>query len=210
MTGPGSSGRSSSEVLADPNWVGRQIRKLGAAWASADARVNATLWWYMVSSAYLREPLRRWVCELPSVDPALSATTITLHPDGTVNDVVFTASLPSEDFPAALGGVLGDVIGAVVDAPEPSLWAIASDALANRALDADRDRGSTRAEMLAARLPEILPMPRFVDVDGHVFVRRSSCCLLYETGRSGKCTSCPRRAPEERAGLLTELVRRGR
>lgn len=109
------------------------------------------------------------------------------------------------DDPAALRIALTTIIDQLDKfAPAPSMWAIATDSLANRALEL---RDADFATTLAAAIG--MPAPRFVEIEGRQFVRRASCCLIFEAG-AGKCVSCPKRTPEERQGLLTELVRRDR
>lgn len=129
----------------------------------------------------------------------------------------------------ALSSVI-EVLAEVSGVRENALWAITADSIANRALDAAgarRERGSACAAGLIEALRgegAPIPRPRFVDVDrGATAVRvgnpltpvpsgrrrftvRASCCLIYEVPAEGKCTSCPKRAPEERARLLAALV----
>lgn len=119
----------------------------------------------------------------------------------------FEHALPNPDVPAVRARLDTIVAGlaAETDVTAASLKAIATDSLANRALErADAET----ATGLAAQLG--LPAPRFVEIEGRAFVRRASCCLIYRSPAGEMCISCPKRTPEERAGLLTELVRRGR
>ena len=94
---------------------------------------------------------------------------------------------------------LAEVSGASV----PALWAIASDALAKNLLEAGRMDDAEQVQ------PPLLK-PRFVQVAGRWFVKRQSCCLIYETGQSGLCLSCPKHPPAERERLLEEFSLRGR
>ncbi|MBJ8345244.1 hypothetical protein [Antrihabitans sp. YC2-6] len=197
--------------LADPAWLADRVGALGEAWDCADRRVIGTLWWYMASSVLLDLPLRQVAAGSAIADPALAALTCDMRADGSlaaVRSALTVADTPA--FATALRPAVGSVIVSLAEvsgAGTPALWAIASDALANRALDAGVPEV---ASSIAAQLSATMPQPRFIEVSGRRFVRRSSCCVIYETGKAAKCVSCPRREPEERAGLLTELVRRGR
>ncbi|MQY28945.1 hypothetical protein NRB56_45340 [Nocardia sp. RB56] len=110
---------------------------------------------------------------------------------------------------ARLRETLGRIIPVVAEvsgAGVPSLWAIVADAIGNRALDAGApEAGATLAGEVAGQLP----VPRFTDVGGRTFVRRVSCCLVYEVPGCRMCTSCPKRPAAQRLELLTELATRG-
>ena len=94
-------------------------------------------------------------------------------------------------------------VAAVSGAGVPSLWAIAADAIGNRALDAGAPGVGAR---LAEEVGGKLPVPRFVDVGGRTFVRRISCCLVFEVPGCEMCTSCPKRPAAERKALLANLA----
>ncbi|MGW5573692.1 (2Fe-2S)-binding protein [Nocardia thailandica] len=85
----------------------------------------------------------------------------------------------------------------------PALWAVVTDALANRALDAGVP---ALAPELRAAIGGRLPAPRFVEVAGRTFVHRTSCCLVFEVPGCQMCTSCPKRPAAERADLLARTV----
>lgn len=203
-------------ALADAGWLGARIDETARTWACGDRRVIGTLWWYMATSTLLEVPLHELARSGAAPDPALQSLTCTVRADGSLATVAFTARLDGIPvFAAVLRRTLASIIDALADvsgAGNPSLWAIASDALGNRALEFTRDpeTGAELALAVAAGVGDAMPTPRFVDIGGRRFVRRGSCCLIYETAKADKCISCPRRAPEERAGLLAELVRRGR
>ncbi len=98
------------------------------------------------------------------------------------------------------------VVAQVSGASVPSLWAIVADAIGNRALDAgDQDAAARLAHEVAGRLP----VPRFSDIGSRTFVRRISCCLVFEVPGSEMCTSCPKRPAAQREKLLYELATRG-
>ncbi|WP_433684239.1 (2Fe-2S)-binding protein [Nocardia sp. CA-119907] len=105
-----------------------------------------------------------------------------------------------------LAAVIGPV-AAVSGAGVPSLWAIAADAIGNRALDAGNPDAGAR---LATEVGGKLPVPRFVEIGGRSFVRRISCCLVFEVPGCEMCTSCPKRPAAERTALLTELAAESR
>lgn len=201
-------------ALADPTWLATQLSALARTWRCEDRRVIGTLWWYMASSTLLEQPLRDLVHGRPPADPTLARTTCTIRPDGSLENVTFAATVDGPAaFAVAIRDTLTSVIGAVTaasDAPTPSLWAVATDALGNRALDGSREKGPDLAIRLATAIGSELPTPRFVHVGNSPFVRRASCCLIYETERADKCSSCPRRTPTDRAGLLAAVARRGR
>ncbi|MBP2210080.1 hypothetical protein JOJ87_000424 [Rhodococcus ruber] len=160
----------------------------------------------------------------PDPDPA--RWRCTLRPDGYLGAVRSSHLLTGADaFARALGPALSAIVvplAGVSGASERALWAVASDSIANRALDAGRaahrtEDGCALAAVLS--VPPLLP-PRFVDVgpggsgtaapgspeSGRRFVRRSSCCLIYRATGSDKCTSCPRRAPADRDAALRRYV----
>ncbi|MEC3953590.1 (2Fe-2S)-binding protein [Nocardia sp. CDC153] len=98
------------------------------------------------------------------------------------------------------------VVAEVSGAGIPSLWAIVADAIGNRALDIGAaDAGARLARDVAGRLP----VPRFQDIAGRTFVRRISCCLVFEVPGCEMCTSCPKRPAPEREALLAEVAARG-
>jgi len=98
------------------------------------------------------------------------------------------------------------VVARVTGAGPAALWAIVADAIGNRAIDAGDPEAGAR---LAGQVGERLPAPRFTDIAARTFVRRISCCLVYEVPGCDMCTSCPKRPAAERERLLTELARRG-
>lgn len=109
-----------------------------------------------------------------------------------------------EELRATLSTVI-DRIAVVSGLRAPALWAVVTDVVASWAVDA---RAPKIGQQLAAELGPALPAPRFVDVAGRVFVRRASCCLVYEAPGCEKCVSCPKRPPAERAALLADYARR--
>ncbi|MQY21850.1 (2Fe-2S)-binding protein [Nocardia macrotermitis] len=98
------------------------------------------------------------------------------------------------------------VVAEVSGASVASLWAIVADAIGNRAIDAgDAEAGARLARQVAGRLP----VPRFADIGARTFVRRISCCLVFEVPNCQMCTSCPKRPAAERQELLSALTAGG-
>ncbi|RBO96335.1 FhuF-like iron-sulfur protein [Nocardia puris] len=196
-------------MLTEPTWLSARITEMGEAWGTAVPRVAGTLWWCMVASA-LVEPLARAYAtgQLPP-EPALDRLDCEVRPDGGVERV----RIPPVDAPdpARAAAVLRETLAAVIPvvaavsgAGVPSLWAVAADAMGNRALDAgDGSAGARLAEQVGGRLP----VPRFVEVGGRTFLRRTSCCLVYEVDGCQMCTSCPKRPAAERTALLERAAR---
>ncbi|MFC7450213.1 (2Fe-2S)-binding protein [Rhodococcus daqingensis] len=224
-------------VLAAPDWLASRIVDTARRWNCDDARVTATLWWYSASSTLMSVPVSMLLATGTAPDPGLDGLTCTLRPDGYLGTLRSAAGIRDDAVLAErLRGVLGPIIAALSElsgAGVRSLWAIAADSLGNRALDAGTALGSpTLGSALAVRLAELIghpmPPPRFVDVGrgGPVaadpcaapeaaarrVVRRSSCCLIYETEpdpgavEGAKCTSCPRQRPSVRAARLGVLL----
>ncbi|WP_245720116.1 (2Fe-2S)-binding protein [Nocardia uniformis] len=98
------------------------------------------------------------------------------------------------------------VVAEVSGAGPAALWAIVADAIGNRALDIGaQESGAQLARDIAGRLP----IPRFIDIAPRTFVRRISCCLVFEVPGCDMCTSCPKRPAPQREALLAELAARG-
>ncbi|AWH93489.1 (2Fe-2S)-binding protein [Dietzia lutea] len=203
------------EVLTDPRWLARRVEDTGRRWNHDDPRVNGTLWWYSASSTLVIAPLAMLLASGRAPDPRPGRLTVSLQPNGYLHAARSNRLLPSvEAFADALREAHGEVIDALAEVSSASpraLWAIATDSIANRALEAGRATGDPDRGVALARAvcrPPLLPA-RFVDVEGPArtrrFVRRSSCCLIYVATDGGKCASCPRRAPDDRRA---ELLRR--
>ncbi|WP_324190486.1 (2Fe-2S)-binding protein [Nocardia cyriacigeorgica] len=101
-----------------------------------------------------------------------------------------------------LAAVIGQ-IAAVSGARAPALWAVVADAIGNRAIDAGAPEAGAR---LASEIGGKLPAPRFVEIGDRTFVRRISCCLVYEVPGCEMCTSCPKRPSAEREQLLARMA----
>ena len=202
-------------VLTDPRWLARRVKNTGRRWNHGDPRVNGTLWWYSASSTLVAAPLVMLLAIGRVPDPRPQRLSVSLQPNGYLHSALSEHLLPSTAaYADALLEAHGEVIAALAEvsgAAPRALWAIATDSIANRALEAGRaagdpNRGSELAHAVCR--PPLLPA-RYIDVEGpertRRFVRRSSCCLIYLATDGGMCASCPRRAPEARRA---ELVRR--
>jgi len=194
-------------------WLAERIADMGISWGTGDSRVSGTLWWCMAASS-LVDPIATAYAEgLPAPGSVLEQLLCEVRPDGGIERVVSAAhqdgradSGPDTDVGHALHRTLDRIIPAVAavsGAGVPSLWAIVADAIGNRALDAgDPEAGARLAREVAGRLP----VPRFTDIGGRTFLRRTSCCLVYEVPGCQMCTSCPKRPVAERNNLLAELA----
>ncbi|MFD0361222.1 (2Fe-2S)-binding protein [Nocardia sp. GCM10030253] len=194
-------------TLTQPDWLAARIAEMGQSWGTTSPRIAGTLWWCMVASALVEQIARAYAHEEAAAAPVLDRIECEVRPDGGVDRVQITA--PGDDAVecgAALRETLTAVItpvAAVSGAGVPSLWAIVADAIGNRALDAGIPEAGTR---LAAEIGDKLPAPRFVEVGGRTFVRRISCCLVFEVPGCEMCTSCPKRPATERKALLEKLA----
>lgn len=196
-------------VIRDPEWLAEQVRLRGLIWGIEDRRTLATLWWYSASTWLTGPAIAAHVATGTILDPSLDAMVLHHRPDsrfgGSRSRAVLAGGVP--ELAHALRSMIAEVVtalGRYVARPAP-LWAIASDAIANRYLWAGRQLGDgqespagrTAARVVSAAGPE-LPAPRFVDVPPRQFLQRSSCCLLYRVPEKQACGSCPRRDAADR------------
>jgi ferric iron reductase protein FhuF len=199
-----------ADLLADAEWTRSVLASRAARQGTDDRRVLATVWWYSASAVLLTPALAGLVTGVP-LSARLADTSLWMSSGGL--PVAATSSAPGVDLAGELRSTLTSVIGAVAEAGRmraPSLWAIATDTIANRLLALGRALGDVPAATalavpLSAAIGRPLPVPRYVDVAGARFVRRASCCLLYRVPHEPMCTSCPRRPPAERQILLEGL-----
>lgn len=211
----------SGRMLTDESWLATRIADLGASWRTDSMRVSATLWWCMTASALVEQVVRALAQRRPIPAPTLDRLLLTLRADGTVERVEIDAAgwhaagadsgieTTEADIAVALRETLTTVIDrltAVSGVRGPALWAVVTDVVGSWAVDAGQPPiGRRLAEAVGTALPE----PRFVEVAGRTFVRRASCCLVYEAPGCEKCVSCPKRRPHEREALLADYARRG-
>jgi hypothetical protein len=202
-------------VMLDDDWLRARVDDTGRRWQCTDARVNGTLWWYSASSTIAFLAIATAMVTGEAADPRLDGSRCFLRSDGYLGGTVSDSVLEVAALPAAVNETFTGIVDALSAASgvrRQALWAIASDSIANRSLDVgaalgDRSLGSDFAEWLIGEMAATLPAPRFVDVGGRRFTRRSSCCLLYETSGADKCTSCPRRSPSDRLRGLEAAAR---
>ncbi|MCX0272215.1 (2Fe-2S)-binding protein [Nocardia zapadnayensis] len=211
----------SGRMLTDESWLAARIADLGASWRTDSMRVSATLWWCMTASALVEQVVRALAQRRPIPAPTLDRLMLTLRADGTVERVEIDAAgwhaagadsgieTTEADIAVALRETLTTVIDrltAVSGVRGPALWAVVTDVVGSWAVDAGQPSiGRRLAEAVGTALPE----PRFVEVAGRTFVRRASCCLVYEAPGCEKCVSCPKRRPHEREALLADYTRQG-
>ncbi|GLW94532.1 (2Fe-2S)-binding protein [Actinokineospora globicatena] len=188
-------------LTADVGWVAEQVRAAGRMYRFGDLPTLGVLWWYSASMMLPAPTIESLVVTGLALDPA--AVTLHLHEDGRILGATSDSLCPSPG--VAVGAMFESAIEAVAEATGAkvrTLWAIATDSLANRVLWSG---GATEVALsLAEDVPE-LPTPRFVNVNGRDYVRRGSCCLIYEATDAPKCVSCPRQLPEERLARLSAL-----
>jgi len=202
-------------VATRPDWIAERVEQLADGWlieqprAAETRRIAGTLWWSMSVYALCSAPVDALITDRPVPDPTLTKVTCGLRGDGALDAVRHAGTLDAPLGPilrVVLASLIGPVAGAS-GASVRSLWAIAADAIANRAVETG---GGSRARIVTAVLADEigpdLPRPRFVAVGDRTFVRRNSCCLYYFSPLAAdKCTSCPRRTPDERRALLAAL-----
>ncbi|MFJ4655707.1 (2Fe-2S)-binding protein [Nocardia sp. NPDC088792] len=213
-------------------WLSERIADMGISWGTGDSRVSGTLWWCMAASSLVEPIVGAYAAGRPAFDPALEHISLEIRPDGGVERVVpqaheYTVALgttPLENLHAAaeaeeccantsMGNALRHTLSRVIPvvaevsgAGVASLWAIVADAIGNRALDIGAEEAGAR---LARDVAGRMPVPRFTDIGGRTFVRRISCCLVFEVPGCEMCTSCPKRPAAQRETLLAEVAARG-
>jgi hypothetical protein len=187
-------------AISDAGWLGEQL-DLTRRRFRVDARTAGVLWWYSASSVLLGPVASTYVRGGPVAAPELGTMTLVVHPDGRLLDARATSVVFRVVAPARVADLVGLCVDAVVSrsaAPVRSLWAVASDSLANRVLWAGGLEDDARALAADPRFP----VPRLVVVGRQHVVRRASCCLVYESPGEQKCVSCPRQRPDDRLRRL--------
>lgn len=174
----------SGEALA------RSIRSLGEQVGAPDGLVTGTLFWYSLSGALARAAL------LQGVDLADPGLEVRPGPGGWPQAVTARPGGPNL---SCLPDPIPE-IAAVSGARERALWALATDSVANAALEAGLDPAA-----VVAALGPGAPPPRTATVGGRRVIRRGSCCLIYLCPGMSKCASCPRQPPEERIERIARI-----
>ena len=208
-------------MIRDRAWMKEQIRLGGEIWGVEDASLVASLWWYSASQVLVTPSMAALVVAGGVLSPKLEDVTLHHLSNSLLNGAASSYLLATDQPIPALAGLLRPMLAEVIDivvdlsgrSPQ-SMWALATDSLANRALFFGNAVGrvaeaTVLATDLAVAMGEPLPAPRFVDVSpvqgsapGRRLVLRQSCCLLYRVPGLKLCSSCPRRHPDERRQIL--------
>ncbi len=173
-------------AIRDAGWLGAQLA-LTARRFRVGARTAGVLWWYSASSVLLGPPASSFVAGGPVAAPDLATMTLAVHPDGRILDAVSSSVVFRAVAPKKVGKLVDFCVQAVVSgsgAAARSLWAVASDSLANRVLWAGGNEANARALASDPRFP----VPRFVEVGGQRVVRRGWCGgrrAVWSTSRRG-------------------------
>lgn len=209
-------------LIRDPEWMAEQIELRARIWQIDDIPVLATLWWYSASHFLITPTIASLVVAGRPLSGRLENLALHHRPDSRVTGAASTALVPVGSDPVAaaaedLRPMLTEVIEVVhrlSRRSRQSLWALATDGLANRALFFGQSSGGVdTATKLAGELAQAiggpLTSPRFIDVSPppagvpeRRLVLRQSCCLLYRVPGESLCSSCPRRHPTDRLTLL--------
>jgi ferric iron reductase protein FhuF len=216
--------------ITDPDWLADQINLRAEIWNVDDQHVLATLWWYSASNVIVTPSLLSFLAVGVAFSPRLEDLVLHHDPSSQLHGSHSLAIIDGgiDQLAAALQDSLSTVIEAVAaftkGRPAP-LWAIATDAIANRLLWAgqstnDVDAATAIARPLARKISPKLPAPHYVDVEAsdlgeppgrpqsRRFVHRTSCCLLYRVPNEAMCTSCPRRPRLDREQRLRAAASR--
>jgi hypothetical protein len=212
MTGAPTAVRLPASVLTDPQWLAERFEQLARGWLLPQGRDRSrgagTLWWSMSVYVLLGDVVDAVAADRAVPNPELDAVGLGL--EGAIAAVSRRPGRPG-DLAQSCRELMRSVIepaSRVSGAGERSLWAVAADALANRALDPyGRLHSLTGVLAFADAIGPILPRPRVVTVRDRAFVRRNSCCLYYLTPLSdGPCSTCPHRHPRDRLAAISAAV----
>lgn len=224
------------ELLVDRDWLADRVADTVARWDCPDLRTAGTLWWYSASvTVVIAWPAAALTgTDGPDMDPQHLRGRLTEY--GYLRSLRSARSVPAADSARSHRELCGEIIAglaAVSGASERALWAIASDSLAGRMVDAvsaGADRGAAHTltaqiftaplirprffdltaddEGLAAAVPSAVGEP--LPTGARRVVRRGSCCLIYQVpGEGGKCRNCPRRTPVEKTEGWTRMLADG-
>ena len=194
-----------AEALTDPEWLDEALSATASRFGLTAPATTGVLWWYSASSVLLGPVAESYVRGGRVADPSLGSMTLFVHPDGRVLDARSSSTVDFSTAGAAVASVVEAcvaVVAAASGAAERTLWAIATDSLANRVLWA----GGSADHAVALAADDRFPVPRYVTVGGRLAVRRASCCLVYEARGQQKCVSCPRQKPDDRLRRLRQAL----
>ncbi|MGB3439545.1 MAG: (2Fe-2S)-binding protein [Actinophytocola sp.] len=190
-----------AEAVTDPEWLTGALSATASRFRLTDETTTGVLWWYSACSVLLGPVAESYVRGGAVADPALASMTLFVHHDGRVLDARSSSTVARSAAEERVAGVVAACVSAVAamsGAAPRSLWAIATDSLANRVLWA----GGSAGHAVALAADGRFPVPRYVTVGGQHAVRRASCCLVYEAPGQQKCVSCPRQRPDDRLRRL--------
>ncbi len=221
------------QTLVDRDWLADRVADTVGRWDCPDLRTAGTLWWYSASvTVVIAWPAAALTgADGPDMDPRHLRGRLTGY--GYLRSLRSERAVSAEDSARSHRQLCGEIIAglaAVSGASERALWAIASDSLAGRMVDAvsagaDRGAAHTLTEQiftaplirprffdltaddqgLAAAVPSAVGEP--LPAGGRRVVRRGSCCLIYQVpGEGTKCRNCPRRTPAEKAEGWTRML----
>ena len=224
------------EHLLDRDWLADRVQDTVARWDCPDLRTAGTLWWYSASvTVVIAWPAAALTGgDGPDMAPQHLRGHLTEY--GYLRSLRSDRAVPAADSARSHRELCGAIIAglaAVSGASERALWAIASDSLAGRMVDAvssgvDRGAAHTLTEQiftapliaprffdltaddegLAAAVPSMVGAP--LPAGGRRVVRRGSCCLIYQVpGEGSKCRNCPRRTPAEKTDGWTRMLADG-
>lgn len=202
--------------MLDAAWMAEQLRLRGLIWGITDQFVLGTLWWYSASNWVILPTIVSSFLTESSLSPALPDVLLHWRADSRIPGASSTR-IASAPIHGALAEALGTVIehvASICGKGERRLWSIAVDSIAGRYLWAGvvtgrESEAQQAARDLVAELPGRLPQPRFQTVEtgarasARTFVRRGSCCLLYQVADQARCSNCPRQHPTTRSQRLS-------
>lgn len=207
--------------ICDREWMDEQMRLGQIRWRTDDVFVLGTLWWYSVSRQLVTPTITSSFMTGAPLSPDLGDVTLHWRPDGIIRGAT-SSHVASESVASALNGALSTTIEQVAricGKGERRLWSLAVDSIANCylrlgvALDRAEEAQMTAQDLVGNMSPK-LPQPRFESVYAsrneirQDFVRRGSCCLIYQAPDQNYCMSCPRQHPETRHERLRERASR--
>lgn len=208
-----------ASASVDPEWMTEQLRLSALRWGIEDRFVLGTLWWYSASNWLVLPTIASSFLTGTTLSPALDDVVLHWRSEGRISGARSTRVLTGPVAPAlneALGATI-EHVASICGKGERRLWSFVVDAIANRYLRigtaTDRvDEAMEAARDLIGQMSSRLPQPRFHTVtsetsgSSQTFVRRGSCCLLYQVPDKNTCATCPRQHPDARSERLRERV----
>lgn len=204
-------------LITDPEWMAEQIRLGQHLWGTDDVLVLGTLWWYSTSRLLVAPTIISQFLTGSALSPTLDDVVLYWHRDGIIRSIESTGVL-AEPISTPLFHATGaaiEQVAIICGKGERRLWSLAVDSIATCYLrlgvaTGRSDEAQEAAHQLVRDMSDQLPEPRFEAVysarDGtrQNFVRRGSCCLIYQAPNMNLCMSCPRQHPDTRHQRLRE------